>query len=98
MHERARRELPWCGPLDSNPSNVMRAADGRLVVADLYYADGLNLYSTARGDPDLVVSRIPETERRFMTEIPLAFSGPWAADEREAMRAGLAAADARRRK
>jgi hypothetical protein len=28
VHERARRELPWCGPLDTNPTNVMRAADG----------------------------------------------------------------------
>ena len=77
VHERARRELPWCGPLDDNPANVMRAADGRLVVADLFYADGPNLYATAATDPDLVVARIPEVERRFMTEIPLAASGPW---------------------
>jgi hypothetical protein len=96
VHERARRELPWCGPLDHNPANVMRAADGRLVVADLFYADGPNLYATAATDPDLVVARIPEAERRFMTEIPLAVSGPWEPGAREAMRAGLAAADARR--
>lgn len=95
VHERARTELPWCGPLDNNPDNVMRAADGRLVVADLYYADGPNLYAVAAEDPDLVVARIPEAERRFMTEIPLAGSGPWESDAREAMRAGLAAADAR---
>jgi hypothetical protein len=36
IHEQARRELPCCGPLDHNPANVMRAADGRLVVADLF--------------------------------------------------------------
>jgi hypothetical protein len=96
VHERARRELPWCGPLDNNPANVMRAADGRLVVADLFYADGPNLYATAVTDPDLVVARIPEAERRFMTEIPLAASGPWEPGAREAMRAGLAAADARK--
>jgi hypothetical protein len=96
VHERARRELPWCGPLDDNPANVMRAADGRLVVADLFYADGPNLYRTAATDPDLVVARIPEAERRFMTEIPLAASGPWEPWEQEAMRAGLAAADARK--
>jgi hypothetical protein len=96
IHERALRELPWCGPLDHNPANVMRAADGRLVVVDLFYADGPNLYATAATDPDLVVARIPEAERRFMTEIPLAASGPWAPGEREAMRAELAAADARR--
>ena len=96
LYERARRELPWCGPLDDNPANVMRAADGRLVVADLFYADGPNLYATAATDPDLVVARIPEAERRFMTEIPLAASGPWDTAERDAMRAGIAAADARR--
>lgn len=96
VHERARRDLPWCGPLDDNPANVMRAADGRLVVVDLFYADGPSLYATAATDPDLVVARIPESERRFMTEIPLAASGPWEPGEQEAMRAGLAAADARK--
>ncbi len=95
VHEQARRELPWCGPLDTNPANVMRARDGRLVVADLFYADGPNLYATAVTDPDLVVARIPQDQRRFMTEIPLSASGPWKPDKREAMRAGLAAADAR---
>jgi len=96
IHERARRELPWCGPLDGNPANVMRTVDGRLVVADLFYADGPNLYATAATDPDLVVARIPEAERRFMTEIPLAASGPWEPEAREAMRAGLAEAEARK--
>jgi hypothetical protein len=95
VHERARRDLPWCGPLDHNPDNVRRTADGRLVVADLYYADGPDLYETAATNPDLVVARIPEDQRRFMTEIPLTYSGPWDPGEREAMRAGLAAADAR---
>ena len=95
IHEQARRELPWCGPLDHNPANVMRALDGRLVVADLFYADGPNLDATAATDPDLGVAKIPEAERRFMTEIPLAASGPWHRAQQEAMRAGLAAADAR---
>ncbi|MFD0521670.1 hypothetical protein [Paractinoplanes durhamensis] len=95
VHERARRELPWCGPLDQNPANVMRAGDGRLVVTDLFYADGPNLYATAAADPDLVVARIPESERRFLTEIPFATSGPWRPGEQAALRAGLAAADAR---
>ena len=97
VHERARRELPWCGPLDNNPNNVMRSADGRVVVLDLFYADGPALYPTAAADPDVVVALIPEVERRFMTEIPLASSGPWQQAERESMRASLAAADARRR-
>ena len=31
---------------------------------DLFYADGPNLYATAATDPDLIVARIPEAERR----------------------------------
>lgn len=56
---------------------------------------GPSLYTAAATNPDLVVARIPEQERRFMTAIPLAGSGPWAPGVQEAMRAGLAAADAR---
>lgn len=96
VHDRARRELPWCGPLDTNPANVMRAADGRLVAVDLFYADGPDLYATAATDPDRVAALIPEPERRFMTEIPLAGSGPWEPGAQEAIRTALAAADARR--
>jgi hypothetical protein len=96
VHEQARRELPWCGPVDANPTNVMRAADGRLVVADLFYADGPNLYATALTDPDRVAALIPQAERRFMADIPMTASGPWRPGEQDALRAGLAAADARR--
>jgi hypothetical protein len=74
----------------------LRALDGRLVVADLFYADGPNLYATAATDPDLIAAKMPEAERRIMTEIPLAASGPWQPEEREAIRAGLTAADARK--
>lgn len=95
IHERALQELPWCGPLDQNPSNVMRGSDGRLVVCDLFYADGPDLYATAAAHPELVAARIPENERRFMTEIPLAASGPWDAAERETMRQSMAEADGR---
>lgn len=96
VHEQARRDLPWCGPVDGNPANVMRTADGRLVVTDLFYADGPTLYATAWTDPDLVVARIPEPERRFMTEIPTAHSGPWDRGTRDELRELLRAADARR--
>lgn len=95
VHDRARRELPWCGPLDHNPANVMRGLDGRLVVIDPYYANGPDLYATAQTDPDRVVARIPEAQRRFMTNIPLAESGPWSPAARESMRVALAEADAR---
>lgn len=95
IHRRAVRDLPWCGPLDLNPQNVMRSADGRLVAIDPFYADGPSLYRTATTDPDRFVALIPESQRRFMTEIPLAASGPWVESERRSMRESLAAADAR---
>lgn len=96
VHRDARRGLPWCGPLDQNPSNIMRVPDGALVLTDPYYADGPNLYATAERDPDAFVARLPENQRRFMTEIPLAHSGPWSLDAREALREKLRRADDRR--
>ena len=92
VHARALRELPWCGPLDHNPANVMRASDGRLVVLDLFYADGPDLYATAANEPDRLVALIPAEQRRFMLDLPLATSGPWDPAARAAMRAGIAAA------
>lgn len=86
IHREAQQDLPWCGPLDGNPSNIMRSSTGQLVLTDPYYADGPALYATAAHEPDLVVARLPEHERRFMTEIPLASSGPWKPGEAEAMR------------
>ncbi|WP_439691348.1 hypothetical protein ACRQ4B_10270 [Curtobacterium sp. SP.BCo] len=95
VHARGAREQPWWGPLDDNPANVMRGSDGRLVVADLFYADGPALYATVRRDPDRIVRDYPEPLRRHMTELPLASSGGWAAGDAERMRAALAAADER---
>ncbi|KZE89881.1 hypothetical protein [Microbacterium sp. TNHR37B] len=97
IHERARQELPWCGPLDDNPSNIMRTSDGRIVLCDPFYADGPDLYATANRDPDRVARLIPEHQRRWMTEIPLAGSGPWPREERDAMRLQLRRADERLR-
>lgn len=96
VHLDAQRELPWCGPWDSNPSNVMRTGAGRLVLTDPYYADGPHLYAAAEDDPDRLVALIPENERRYMTEIPLAASGPWAPEDREALREKIRLADGRR--
>lgn len=93
VHRRAQHELPWCGPLDDNPSNIMRSVDGRLVLADPFYADGPNLYATASTSPEIVAARIPPEERRFITEIPLADSGPWKPEDQERIRKGLDAAD-----
>jgi len=91
----ARDVLPWCGPLDTNPSNVMRRADGGLVLTDPFFADGRNLYGSLLTDASVVARTIPEARRRHMFELPLAESGPWDQVGREQMRAALAAADAR---
>jgi hypothetical protein len=90
----ASRELPWCGPLDPNPSNVMRRATGELVLTDPFYADGPNLYGSILTDPMVVARAFPAARRRHMLELPLAESGPWDPVEREKMRAALAWADA----
>ncbi|MCD4853715.1 hypothetical protein LN996_23110 [Arthrobacter sp. AK01] len=94
VHEQARNSLPWCGPLDENPHNVMRTRDGRLVLTDPFYADGPNLYAAAASTPDLVAARIPKEQRKYITEIPLAGSGGWDEGGQEKIRQGLRAADA----
>lgn len=94
VHALGARELPWWGPLDDNPANVMRGADGRVVVTDLFYADGPGLFAAVLADPDRVARAIPAGARRYMFELPLSSSGGWNADVLHAMRAGLAAADA----
>lgn len=97
IHARLRREQPWPGPLDFNPTNVMRTADGRLVMMDVFALDGPRLYGTAATDPELVAARIPESERRFITEIPLATTGGRQDEQMRAIGAALDGADARSR-
>ena len=94
VHAEGAASLPWCGPLDTNPANVMKRHDGTLVLTDPFYADGPNLYSAVLEDPERVARLIPPHERRYLTEIPFAGSGPWPDGEQDRMRAALAAADA----
>lgn len=94
VHALAAAELPWCGPIDPNPSNVM-ARDGELVLTDPFYADGPNLYGSLATDPTLVARLIPRERRRHMFELPMAESGPWDPEERERLTSALAEADRR---
>lgn len=94
VHAEGAALLPWCGPLDTNPTNIMRRHDGTLVLTDPFYADGPSLYSAALHDPQRVARLIPRRERRYITEIPLAESGPWPEGEQDRLSAALAAADA----
>ncbi|HET8684829.1 MAG TPA: hypothetical protein VFM54_23605 [Micromonosporaceae bacterium] len=81
VHERVRRELTRCGPLDDNPANVMHAARRRLVVVGLFYADGLNLYAAAVIDPNLVAARTKSAyqRRRWRSggDVALGATGRW---------------------
>lgn len=92
VHAEAAAELPWCGPIDSNPSNVM-ARGGELVLTDPFYADGPNLYGSLATDASVVARSIPPERRRHMFELPMAESGPWDPGERERLRSSLAEAD-----
>ncbi|HUP84493.1 MAG TPA: hypothetical protein VM143_02390 [Acidimicrobiales bacterium] len=94
VHSEGAASLPWCGPLDTNPANVMRRHDGALVLTDPFYADGPNLYSAVLEDPERVARLIPPQDRRYITEVPLTGSGPWPDGEQDRMRTALAAADA----
>lgn len=93
VHAKAMSLLPWCGPLDTNPANVMRRSDETLVLTDPFYADGPNLYATAINDPARVARLIPPHERQYMSEIPLSASGPWPDGEQDRLREGLRKAD-----
>jgi hypothetical protein len=94
VHAQAVAELPWCGPIDPNPSNVM-ARDGELVLTDPFYADGPHLYGSLATDASVVARTIPPDRRRHMFELPMAESGPWDPEERERLRSALADADRR---
>jgi hypothetical protein len=97
VYAEAARDLPWCGPIDPNPANVMRRANGELVLTDPFYADGPHLYGSLHTDPSQVARRIPPEQRRHMFELPLAESGPWDEDERRLLRSALEQADQRLR-
>lgn len=92
VHREAMAQLPWCGPLDDNPGNVMRSAAGRIIFTDPFYVRGSVLYDKAMRAPQEVTARIPRDRRQHMLEIPAVVreSTP---DEIARMRAGLAAAD-----
>jgi len=94
VHLDARRELPWCGPADINPTNVMQAQGGRLVLIDPFYADGPNLYGTILTDPARVAATIPENRRRHMFDLPLRSSEAPTPGVLAQMRDAITAADA----
>lgn len=75
VHRRAMVELPWCGPLDDNPGNVMQDRAGQLKFVDLFYLQGLILYDKVLSAPQEVVTAMPADRRRHMFEIPAVRRG-----------------------
>lgn len=57
------------GGLDFNPGNVMRREDGDLLLLDLFYANGPEIYRVLLEDPAKIAAAFPAEKRRFLCEI-----------------------------
>jgi hypothetical protein len=67
---RYRESVPWWAGFDLNAGNVRRAADGRLVLIDLFCMHGASLYAQILEDAAAVHRRIPRERMRYALEIP----------------------------
>jgi hypothetical protein len=67
---RYRESTPWWDGFDLNEAHVRRAADGRLVLIDVFCMDGASLYGTIVRDVAEVHRRIPRERMRYALEIP----------------------------
>lgn len=85
----AARVVPFWGGLDRNPGNVMKRADGSLVLVDLFYANGIEIYRALVEEPAVVAAAFPADQREFMCDIAVVAreSTP---EEIAALRAGAA--------
>jgi hypothetical protein len=65
-----RDTTPWWDGLDLNDGNIRRAADGRLVLIDVFCMDGASLYGQILTDVAEVHSRFSRERMRYALEIP----------------------------
>lgn len=65
-----RVSTPWWHGLDLNAAHIRRAADGRLVLIDVFCMDGASLYGAILDDIVEVHHRIPRERMRYALEIP----------------------------
>jgi hypothetical protein len=65
-----RQSTPWWDGLDLNEAHIRRAADGRLVLIDVFCMDGASLYGKILEDVAEVHRRIPRERMRYALEIP----------------------------
>lgn len=85
----ARSTVPYWGGLDRNPHNVMRRTSGDLVLVDLFYAAGLEIYKVLLEDPAAIGAAFPPEQRVHIGEIAAVarYSDP---EEITALRAAVA--------
>jgi hypothetical protein len=67
---RYRQSTPWWDGYDLNEAHIRRAADGRLVLIDVFCMDGASLYRTILEDVAEVHRRIPRERMRYALDIP----------------------------
>jgi hypothetical protein len=67
---RYRESMPWWDGFDLNEAHVRRAADGRLVLIDVFCMDGAALYGLILEDVAAVHRRMPRERMRYALEIP----------------------------
>lgn len=65
----AAEAVPFWGGLDRNPGNVMRRASGELVLVDLFFAQGLEIYRVLLEDPAKVAEAFAPEQRVHIGEI-----------------------------
>jgi hypothetical protein len=65
-----RKSTPWWDGFDLNEAHVRRAADGRLVLIDVFCMDGASLYAMILEDVAAVHRRIPRERMRYALDIP----------------------------
>jgi hypothetical protein len=65
-----RKSTPWWDGFDLNDDHIRRAADGRLVLIDVFCMDGASLYSKILEGVAQVHRRIPRERMRYALEIP----------------------------
>jgi hypothetical protein len=65
-----RKSTPWWGRCDLDDAHIFRAADGRLVLIDVFCMAGAELYGAILEDVAEVHRRIPRERMRYALDIP----------------------------
>ena len=69
LNTAAAAAIPFWGSVDLNPVNVMKRSSGDLILLDLFYANGPEIYQLLLENPAKVAEAIPAERREFISEI-----------------------------